>query len=245
MHCVNGESTNLILPDSMKEAEIHSSFSLIDSDKSVAFVSNIVQTIEGRYLGSTRPLSGKPSDLVNFDVMHDSAHHYVGLVAQAEDYRNQLAQQIRELSRNLVNLQYDTLAEWAGVSAVNTSVGFQDPHRSNVIDHSSAYQINVRVPSFHLLYSGMQSRSVQDELFAFIAETAVRKALTALDRTLGCVEHFLGVVRKATFSSVRFFCCVCWEKRRWFLFHGARPPKLTVHSILNPFSEACSGALHA
>jgi hypothetical protein len=67
----------------------------------------------------------------------------------------------------------------------------------------------------------------------------LRKTLTALDRLLGCIDHILLVIRRLISSSIRLFCSVRWEQRRWFLFHGARPPK-RVQWFLDFFIGVCS-----
>jgi hypothetical protein len=104
--------------------------------------------------------------------------------------------------------------------------------------------INVCSPSLQGTYWPSQYfESVQQELVSFVCEIQVelRKTLTDLDRRLGCIDHVLLVIRRFISSNVRLFCSVRWEQRRWFLFHGARPPK-TVQWVLDFFIGVCSGS---
>ncbi len=104
--------------------------------------------------------------------------------------------------------------------------------------------INVCSPSLQgPCWPSQYFHGVQQELVSFVCEIQVelRKALTALDRLLGCIDHVLLVIRRFVSSNIRLFCSVRWEQRRWFLFHGARPPK-TVQGILDFFIGVCSGS---
>lgn len=104
--------------------------------------------------------------------------------------------------------------------------------------------IDVRSPSLQGPYWPSQYfESVQQELVSLICEIQVelRKTLTDLDRLLGCIDHILLVIRRFISSNIRLFCSVRWEQRRWFLFHGARPPK-TVQWVLDFFIGVCSGS---
>ncbi len=63
-------------------------------------------------------------------------------------------------------------------------------------------------------------------------------AVHAIQQTVSVLFHFIANV-------VTLFCSVSWPKRRWFLFHGARPPKNRVQAALGLFFGACSGPIFA
>jgi hypothetical protein len=91
--------------------------------------------------------------------------------------------------------------------------------------------------------------SVLDELqvFACAVRTVVRDFLRAWDLKFALAIRFIQSRLSARFRClsrlVTFFCSVSWPKRRWFLCHGARPPK--KQATLDPFLEACSGSAFA
>ena len=68
------------------------------------------------------------------------------------------------------------------------------------------------------------------------AKERLRAVLRALRRVNGLVS---AILREFVHLGVNFFCCARWERRRWFLRHGARPPKHSVQAINGLFSEAC------
>ena len=90
-------------------------------------------------------------------------------------------------------------------------------------------------------------RSIQDEFYSHIV-SVVLKAREFLYKTLNAVQltirlaGFVVAVLRAAASSPLIFCSVSWEKRRWFVFHGSRPPRSTVQTVWTRLPEAYSGS---
>jgi hypothetical protein len=184
-------------------------------------------------------LETPPTVLTPGTLAHESAHLHVGQIGLLQEYRHDLAANGRLLVRDLQKIEA-TEIELRGCWPA-PMMGPVAPFGLNLY----STQPNVFAPSLQQPFALTQYfYIVRDELFSWICETriAVRKALTALDRLLGCVDHFLLEIRKSASSNIRLFCSVCWEKRRWFLYHGARPPKVAVRAILGLFAGACSGS---
>ena len=109
--------------------------------------------------------------------------------------------------------------------------------------------INVYSPPVHGALLGPVSlgsvsqyfRFVQDSVVDFICEinARLRRALTDVCTRLGRVDSALSV-RWLVSSAIRLFCSVTWEHRRYFLIHGARPPK-SVQAFLDSVGGVCSG----
>jgi len=110
-------------------------------------------------------------------------------------------------------------------------------------------QPNFLSPSLHLPYS--QSLPYFGSNLEFVCDffsTLLRQASTQLRRTLGRVENAICriddsvtmILRELARSCTGLFCSMRWERRRWFVRHGARPPKKTVQVIFSLFTEACS-----
>jgi hypothetical protein len=167
----------------------------------------------------------------------------------------------RQMPNELVSLYVDHLGELREYKALVVEtlqtlaqkviwLGPDESIPPLIVPYSCAVEttVNVLPPSLQRLYWPSQYfNSVQDELDRFVCETQIelRNALTSLDHLLGCVDHFLSTIRKFLFRSIRRFCSVCWEKRRWFLLHGARPPKIVVAVTTGLFAEACYGSILA
>lgn len=190
-------------------------------------------------IAGNHTLEPPPAVLTPGTLAHEYAHLLVGQMGLLQEYRHDLAAKARLLVRNLGKIDAAE-SELQG----HCPASMMGPVASSSFNLCSTL-VNVCAPSFQGPFPQTQYfHIVRDELFSWICETriAVRKALTALDRLLGCVDHFLLEIRKSASSKIRLFCSVCWEKRRWFLYHGARPPKVTVQAILGLFAGACSGS---
>jgi hypothetical protein len=103
-------------------------------------------------------------------------------------------------------------------------------------------QLNVSAPLALRTLSTQYSTAVIDALDTWLCELRVvtRDALNWIDELIGHVARVLSVAFKFASAPVRFFCSVRWERRRWFLYHGTRPPRPTVQAIVNLFTVACS-----
>jgi hypothetical protein len=94
-------------------------------------------------------------------------------------------------------------------------------------------------------------QGVIDELqsLALTAWSAVRTALYAWDFNLTVairvIQDRLSVLFHSVSNTVMLFCSVSWPKRRWFLCHGARPPKDPVQGGSGPVLGACFGSCFA
>jgi hypothetical protein len=109
--------------------------------------------------------------------------------------------------------------------------------------------INVSVPSLDPDYWIADGRmSIQEEIQAFLANaisetrSALQSAMLWFQKALDFVCRNLAVILAVVFFPA-IFCSVCWENRRWFLFHGARPPRAANEAMLGLFAGACLGPL--
>jgi hypothetical protein len=73
---------------------------------------------------------------------------------------------------------------------------------------------------------------IQSLLWSLLLE--VRKVVRLIDLVLS------GLRSSGVFPVI--FCSVPWEKRRWFLFHGARPPKSNAKAMWTRLSGVRSGS---
>jgi hypothetical protein len=174
-------------------------------------------------------------------VAHESAHLSMGQLGQWQEYRQELTIRARSLSSNLQSLD---MLMWRGrgISNVWTATGTEDENSHD------PDQLDVRAPSLHQPYAETAYfRSVQDELychfvsFVLQARTFVKKALTKYRDRIRVVSVVISTLHAVVFSPI-IFCSVRWEKRRWFLLHGARPPKSTARAMWACLPEACSGS---
>jgi hypothetical protein len=194
---------------------------------------------EGLFITADNFLYGPtpPTALTLSALARESIDLLVGQIGPLQEYRHDLASNARLLVRDLQKID---------ATEIELQGCWPEPMMGPVAPcNSSLYSnlVNVCAPSLQGPFAPTQYfHVVRDELFTLNCETriAVRKALTAVDYLLGCVDHFVLKIFKSASSNIRLFCNVCWEKRRWFLHHGARPPKATVQAILGPFVGACS-----
>ncbi len=210
----------------------HSSL-ILPSDPALKFEG--LFAIPGNFTLETTPTVLMPGTLA-----HESAYLFAGQIGPLQEYRHDLAASVRLLVRGLQKIDAVEI-ELQSFPPELEMMGPVAPASSNLCSKL----VNFCAPSIQGPFALTQYfHSVRDELFTWICETriALRKALTAVDRLLGCVDHFVLEIRKSVSSNIRLFCSVCWEKRRWFLYHGARPPKVTVQAIQGLFAGACSGS---
>jgi hypothetical protein len=117
--------------------------------------------------------------------------------------------------------------------------------------HLSGNEPNCCVPSLHPCMGFAGIGSFQQDLCAYVvsivrcSRNVLQRRVLECKRELRRTRTLIGTIEKAVFFAVSFFCSVPWERRRWFLHHGARPPKQTVQAILSLFTGACSGSLIA
>lgn len=177
----------------------------------------------------------------------ESMHLIVGQIGPLQEYRHGLATNARSLVLDLQKIETSVIDLQNVETTVIALDGF-GPTVLPVAPYSSGIYsapVDACVPSLKGRFALTQYFDVvRDELFTLNCETriALRKALTAVDRLLGCVDHVILEIRRSALSNIRLFCSVSWEKRTWFLYHGARPPKTSVQVILGLFAGACSGS---
>lgn len=200
---------------------------------------DLAPKFEGLFITADNFSYGTPPIALNPGILaSESAHLFVGQIGPLQEYRHDLIGKANLLVRDLQTIEA-TGMELQGC----WPDAFIGPIAQPVSFFSN--QPNFCVPSVQGPFALTQYfHIVRDELFAWICKTkiALRGALTAFDLLLGCVTHSVLEICKANHSNVRLFCNVCWEKRRWFQYHGARPPKAAVQAILGLFAGACSGS---
>jgi hypothetical protein len=163
---------------------------------------------------------------VSANVLYEVGYVWAGQMEQLQQYQLNL----KAVSQTLRCLESDGLI--LDADAVLQPV---DP------ELLSTHQ-NICVPFSLNGPSTQYSSAVLDALNTWVCEFQVklREALNWLDELIGCVRHVLCVIFKFFSSPIRLFCNVRWEKRRWYFYHGTRPPRLTVQAIMSLFTMACS-----
>jgi hypothetical protein len=179
----------------------------------------------------------------NHDVMHESAQLLVGQLGQWQEYRQALTTKARFVANHLLSL--DMFAwPWLGHNPWNID-------ETDDTESTESGLLNFCSPSLYQPYApSAYYRSIQDELCNHVvsvvlnARTFLRKTLSTFRDRIRLASIVIRVLCAAV-SSPLLFCSVRWEKRRWFLFHGARPPKSTAQAMWACLREACSGFILA
>jgi hypothetical protein len=165
-----------------------------------------------------------------------------GLVSQLREYRQELHNAARSISDDLRMIDL-----WF-YACDNSLVAVQSKSYAELAKYES--QVSVCVPSLDPYLSQTQYyECVRDELLNHEARrtcwtrTFLQKELIGVKQALRLVGTSLAVIQSAIIPAI--FCSVLWEERRWFLFHGARPPRASVQAMSGLLAGACSGLLIA
>ena len=171
-----------------------------------------------------------------------SSHLSTGLVSQLREYRQELGNAALSISDDLRMIDLWFYA-WD-----NSLVAVQTKSYAEPAEYQS--QASVYVPSLDPYLSQTQYyECVQDELLNHEASrncwtrTFLQKALIGVKQVLRLVGASLAVIQSSIIPAI--FCSVLWEERRWFLFHGARPPRASLLATSGLLAGACSGLLIA
>ena len=165
----------------------------------------------------------------------------VGQVGLWQEYRQNLKVKAQSLYIDLQSLE--TLHDhWLTIGNPSVSAAAVDP----TLLHAS--QQTFSSYSFYQPYTpSAYCRVVQDELLTYVvgafvdARAYLEKALKTFRERIRLVSVLIAILRVVAFLA-NIFCSVRWEKRRWFLFHGARPPKSPQQVMWACLPEACSGS---
>jgi hypothetical protein len=192
------------------------------------FVSHIIDG-QHRYIATEAKISSAGSS--NF--------MFFSQLGQLQEYREKLTRAVRSITQELQS------GDLLGHNS------FVAPPDSMVVGEwdSCLYwtQPHVCAPSLHLPYFG----SIHEDVWAYVAIIARKTRLgfhlelSRYKRELRRISAIFALVRKVTSFGISFFCSVRWERRRWFVRHGARPPKETVQATLSLITEACCRSLVA
>lgn len=173
-------------------------------------------------------------------VDNESAYLSAGQLGYWQEYRRNLAVEAQSLYSDWRSLNASA-ERWLTIGNLCTDTETEGSKLQN------ATQLRVGPTPHYLLFTpSTYSRCIQDELgnhavsLVFYARR-VKKALRKLRDRICLVSVHISALLAALFSGI-IFCSVRWEKRRWFLFHGARPPKSTAQAMWTCLLEACSGS---
>jgi hypothetical protein len=106
---------------------------------------------------------------------------------------------------------------------------------------------DVLSPSLHPPWSDASYfECVHEEFYAIIdrKRAQVRKTLFLCRAQSRYITAKIARLLRLALLPLGLFCSVRWEERRWFLVHGACPPK-AAQAMLSLLSAACSGPLVA
>jgi hypothetical protein len=207
-------------------------------------------------------------DLV-YDCKDDqSVRLSVGKLGQLQDHRQKLTTEARLLQNDLQSL--DVLSQrWMIGSTVVEETDSLGTDETRLLQYDQRWLIGTNViagtvfedpnsldtdqpglltpsPCLFPTQTGYQ-QVVQEELYHH-AVTVVLQARKSLQNALARYRSRIRLVsivigRLLTgLTSSNIFCSVLWEKRRWFLFHGARPPNPVQQALWACLQEACSGS---
>ncbi len=166
-----------------------------------------------------------------------------GDLGHLQEWRRHLASKADALLADLKDLD---LLQWMGSS------GRLAPHLAKLLStcDESCVLIEGAVlsPSLQLPWSDTPLFEGVHEQFHTALDrkrAQVRKALLLCRAQSRFISAKIARLLRRALLPIRLFCSVRWEERRWFLIHGARPPKAPVQAILSLLSAACSGPLIA
>jgi hypothetical protein len=171
-----------------------------------------------------------------------SAYLSVGQAGPLQEYREELTDSVRSLGTQLGTLDFVLVPP-----STSPLVGGQIEGSWEAAPYAS--YINVSAPSLDPDYWIADGRmSIQEEVLAFLTSAvfetraAIQSAMLWFQKVLDFVSLNLAVILAVVFFPA-IFCSVCWENRRWFLFHGARPPRAANKAMLGLFAGACLRSL--
>jgi hypothetical protein len=184
------------------------------------------------WVTSRHNLAATNANVIALDTnaLYETGYAWAGQIGELQQYKRSLKTTARFVSQTLQSLASDEL--------IMTADGALQPINLEL----ASTQPNVSAPLALRTLSTQYSTAVLDALNTWFCEFRVvaRYALNWIDELFGCVARVLSVAFKSVSSPVRFFCSVRWERRRWFLYHGTRPPRPTVQAIVDLFTVACS-----
>jgi hypothetical protein len=193
------------------------------------------------YPGGKRGVPLWETDIIFNCVDSESASPSMGQIGLLQEHRRSLKIVARSLYSDLQSLDSlmglpNTMGA-VGAGSVAEKLNLQGSDQRNVCSYSF-YQ--PYAPTTYYL-------SIQDELLTYVvsvfvdARTYLQRALNIFQDRIRLLSVVIAILRAAAFTA-NIFCSVRWEKRRWFLFHGARPPKSTLQALWACMPEACSGS---
>jgi hypothetical protein len=187
----------------------------------------------------------EPMLILDPSVVQASGHLFVNQLDGLHEYRRGVTQTLRTLTQDLRSVEFVEVANGLLQTSdltVTAQCNFAQP---------SGNEPNFCVLSMHSCMGVTGFSSIVQEVLAQVVSIAhysrnvLQQRLSQCKRELRRTSALVVIIEKAAFSAVSFFCCVRWERRRWFLHHGARPPKQPVQAMLSLFTGACSGSLIA
>jgi len=180
---------------------------------------------------------------------------YVSEIGQLQEHCAQLTRELRSLDQHLKSLQSISLVSDSDsyTAASNTTISALptsqlDSGWTQPITHISTFIAPyMQGAGVSLLASIQDAWKSFEDMFQEAARCILRviEYRDFLQKLLHRASVVLSIRFKAIFNAiypVSLFCSVSWERRRWFLHHGARPPKPMVQAILGLFAGACSGS---
>jgi hypothetical protein len=170
---------------------------------------------------------------------------YVGVnqLGELQEYRHALDAATRSITKDLEDLDF---LIW---TSANIVVGQVKQYDVEVPD-PQGHLLDVHAPWLEMV-DGQHRYSQHHELWHYLLHAACTVRV-ALEQTLSlfqverkCLTRAIAACSKLARAAIKLFCCLSWERRRWFLQHGAHPPKASRTAFAGPFSRACSGPLLA
>jgi hypothetical protein len=187
-------------------------------------------------------LSNLPTSYVFASDVAPQSEFAYGQLSGLQEYSQKLKQAVRTITQELESL--DTRL-WKYPT-------YQNIAQTNSPEEWAAWttQPNLLAPSLNLPFTqgALYFGSIQEDVWAYVVsiDRKVSEFLHCRQRRLQWAlcqvnEAVAVILNKIACSVTGFFCGMRWERRRWFLRHGARPPKKRLQAISSLFPEACLG----
>jgi hypothetical protein len=200
---------------------------------------NLVEKLEVlvRSLRPARKNEAFPHFVPHANVVYMSACQ----LGPLQEYRQELANREQLLAEDLRSIDLLYFTAHGAVTAIEAKVN--EPQGTDVPSiYGNFFAPSLPLPSTQTQYL----KYVRDDLYTLIsaldhASVIVQNALFLCRSEARYVNGVIAKLLRIAFSGLSLFCSVPWFHRRWFVFHGARPPRPSVQATLSLFTGACSG----
>jgi hypothetical protein len=157
-------------------------------------------------------------------------------IATLQEYRQDLITEAGAIHRDLKSIGRLLWSCAFGLSFCGTTADIE-------LTKSSAAELGVSSEmggvALNSCYGSVLHEFVGQSVGAFALIHILLENLLLIRTAVRGIDSELSAFRSSA-CFLAIFCSVLWEKRRWFLLHGARPPKRNEQAMWARFSGVCS-----